>query len=45
MDFLRRMIGSAATALDNSAIPWKSLIITFAIGYAQRSATPLRRRS
>ncbi|TKA61848.1 hypothetical protein B0A55_11552 [Friedmanniomyces simplex] len=32
MDFLRRLIGTTASALDNPAIPWKSLIITFALG-------------
>lgn len=38
MDFLRRLIGSATSTLDNPAIPWKSLIITFAIGeYALES--------
>ena len=38
MDFLRRLIGAAASTLDNPSIPWKSLIITFALGeYALES--------
>ena len=32
MDFIRRLIGTAASKLDSPSIPWKSLIITFAIG-------------
>ncbi|EMC91397.1 hypothetical protein BAUCODRAFT_39566 [Baudoinia panamericana UAMH 10762] len=32
MDLLRRLIASAASTLDNPSIPWKRLILTFAVG-------------
>jgi STE24 endopeptidase len=32
MDFIRRLISSAAAVLDTPTIPWKTLILTFSVG-------------